>query len=130
VLGEVSDRESDFGVAEPEDFGKAIPMRGIAGDQQAAAYGQACFKRGMLKATYGTGCFVVANTGDEKVASATRMLSTIFHQIGGKRAYALEGAIFMAGATVQWLRDNLGLMTTAAESEGLAQSANRNSGVC
>jgi glycerol kinase len=129
MLPEVRDSQSDFGAAEPEHFGKAIPIRGIAGDQQAAAYGQACFKPGMLKATYGTGCFVVANTGDEKVASATRMLSTIFHQIGGKRAYALEGAIFMAGATVQWLRDNLGLITTAAESEVLAKDANRNSGV-
>jgi glycerol kinase len=129
MLPEVRDSQSDFGAAEPEHFGKAIPIRGIAGDQQAAAYGQACFKPGMLKATYGTGCFVVANTGDEKVASATRMLSTIFHQIGGKRAYALEGAIFMAGATVQWLRDNLGLITTAAESEALAKNANRNSGV-
>jgi glycerol kinase len=83
----------------------------------------------MLKATYGTGCFVVANTGDDKVASATRMLSTIFHQVGGKRVYALEGAIFMAGATVQWLRDNLGLIVTAADSEALAESANLNSGV-
>jgi glycerol kinase len=129
MLPEVRDSQSDFGAAEPEHFGKAISIRGIAGDQQAAAYGQACFKPGMLKATYGTGCFVVANTGDEKVASATRMLSTIFHQIGGKRAYALEGAIFMAGATVQWLRDNLGLITTAAESEALAKNANRNSGV-
>jgi glycerol kinase len=129
MLPEVRDSQSDFGAAEPEHFGKAIPIRGIAGDQQAAAYGQACFKPGMLKASYGTGCFVVANTGDEKVASATRMLSTIFHQIGGKRAYALEGAIFMAGATVQWLRDNLGLITTAAESEALAKNANRNSGV-
>ena len=129
MLPEVRDSQSDFGAAEPEHFGKAIPISGIAGDQQAAAYGQACFKPGMRKATYGTGCFVVANTGDEKVASATRMLSTIFHQIGGKRAYALEGAIFMAGATVQWLRDNLGLITTAAESEALAKNANRNSGV-
>ena len=129
MLPEVRDSQSDFGATEPEHFGKAIPISGIAGDQQAAAYGQACFKPGMRKATYGTGGFVVANTGDEKVASATRMLSTIFHQIGGKRAYALEGAIFMAGATVQWLRDNLGLITTAAESETLAKNANRNSGV-
>jgi glycerol kinase len=114
---------------EPEHFGRTIPIRGVAGDQQAAAYGQACFTPGMLKATYGTGCFVVANTGEEKVASATRMLSTIFHQVGGKRVYALEGAIFMAGATVQWLRDNLGLIATAADSEALAKSANLNSGV-
>ena len=129
VLPEVRDSQSDFGATEPEHFGGAIPIRGVAGDQQAAAYGQACFTPGMLKATYGTGCFVVANTGDEKVDSATGMLSTIFHQIDGKRAYALEGAIFMAGATVQWLRDNVGLIATAAESEALAESADPNSGV-
>jgi glycerol kinase len=83
----------------------------------------------MLKATFGTGCFILANTGEAKVASETRMLSTIFHQIGGKRRYALEGAIFMAGATVQWLRDTLGLMTQAADSEALARKADPNSGV-
>jgi glycerol kinase len=83
----------------------------------------------MFKATYGTGCFVLANTGDEKAASATRMLSTVFHQLEGKRSYALEGAIFMAGATVQWVRDSLGLIGTAAESEALARKASPNSGV-
>jgi glycerol kinase len=83
----------------------------------------------MFKATYGTGCFVLANTGNEKVASATRMLSTVFHQLEGKRCYALEGAIFMAGATIQWLRDSLGLIGTAAESEALAREASPNSGV-
>ena len=123
MLPEVRDSQSDFGETEPGHFGASIPIRGVAGDQQAAAYGQACFKAGMLKATYGTGCFVLANTGAEKVASATRMLSTIFHQLEGKRTYALEGAIFMAGATVQWLRDNLGLIATAAESEALAREA-------
>jgi glycerol kinase len=123
MLPEVRDSQSDFGRAEEDHFGAPIPIRGVAGDQQAAAYGQACFKPGMLKATYGTGCFVLANTGDEKVASATRMLSTIFHQLDGKRTYALEGAIFMAGATVQWLRDSLGLIGSAAESEVLAQEA-------
>jgi glycerol kinase len=129
MLPEVKDSQSDYGVTEPEHFGSPIPIRGVAGDQQAAAYGQACFRPGMLKATYGTGCFVLANTGDEKIASATRMLSTIFHQIGGKRAYALEGAIFMAGATVQWLRDSLGLIATAAESEALAEKADPKSGI-
>ena len=121
MLPEVRDSQGDFGLAQPEHFGAAIPISGVVGDQQAAAYGQACFTPGMLKATFGTGCFVLANTGEEKVASATRMLSTIFHQLDGKRAYALEGAIFMAGATVQWLRDNLGIIATAAESEALAQ---------
>ncbi len=123
MLPEVRDTQGDFGLTEAEHFGAAIPIRGVAGDQQAAAYGQSCFAPGMLKATFGTGCFVLANTGAEKVASATRMLSTIFHQIDGKRSYALEGAIFMAGATVQWLRDNLGLIASAAESEALAREA-------
>lgn len=123
TLPEVRDTQDDFGLTEAEHFGAAIPIRGVAGDQQAAAYGQACFEPGMLKATFGTGCFVLANTGEEKAASATRMLSTIFHQIDGKRTYALEGAIFMAGATVQWLRDNLGLIASAAESEALAREA-------
>ena len=129
MLPEVRDSQSDFGETQPEHFGASIPIRGVAGDQQAAAYGQACFRPGMLKATYGTGCFVLANTGAEKVASAARMLSTVFHQLEGRRTYALEGAIFMAGATVQWLRDNLGLIATAAESETLAREADPNSGV-
>ncbi len=129
MLPEVRDSQSDYGLAQAEHFGSAIPIRGVAGDQQAAAYGQACFTPGMLKATYGTGCFVLANTGDEKIASATRMLSTIFHQLEGRRTYALEGAIFMAGATVQWLRESLGLIATAAESEALAERADPNSGI-
>jgi glycerol kinase len=129
VLPELRDSQDDFGVADPSHFGAAIPIRGIAGDQQAAAYGQACFAPGMLKATYGTGCFIVANTGEEKVASNARMLATVFHQLEGRRTYALEGSIFMAGATVQWLRDSLGLIADAAESEALAQRANPNSGV-
>lgn len=129
MLPEVRDNQGDFGHTEHEHFGAAIPIRGVAGDQQAAAYGQACFRPGMLKATYGTGCFVLANTGEAKVASATRMLSTIFYQLEGKRCYALEGAIFMAGATVQWLRDSLGLIASAAESEALARDADPNSGV-
>ena len=129
MLPEVRDTQGDFGHTEHEHFGAAIPIRGVAGDQQAAAYGQACFRPGMLKATFGTGCFVLANTGETKVASATRMLSTIFHQLEGKRCYALEGAIFMAGATVQWLRDSLGLIASAAESEALARDADPNSGV-
>jgi len=129
MLPEVRDSQGDFGLTMAEHFGTALPIRGVAGDQQAAAYGQACFQPGMLKATYGTGCFVVANTGDEKVASATRMLSTILHQRAGARAYALEGAIFMAGATIQWLRDSLGLIATAEESEALARTADPNAGV-
>ena len=129
MLPEVRDTQSDYGETSPEHFGVPLSIRGVAGDQQAAAYGQACFRPGMLKATYGTGCFALANTGEEKIASATRMLSTVFHQIEGKRTFALEGAIFMAGATVQWLRDSLGLIATAAESEALARDANPDSGV-
>jgi glycerol kinase len=129
ILPELRDSQDDFGVAEPEHFGAAIPIRGIAGDQQAAAYGQACFLPGMLKATYGTGCFLLANTGEAKVASTARMLATVFHQLEGKRTFALEGSIFMAGATVQWLRDSLGLIADAAESEELARRADPKSGV-
>ena len=129
MLPEVRDSQDDFGLTQPELFGAHAPICGIAGDQQAAGYGQACFRPGMVKATFGTGCFVLANTGTEKLASATRMLSTIFHQIEGKRTFALEGAIFMAGATVQWLRDRLGLIGSAAESEALAAAADPNSGV-
>ena len=129
MLPEVCDSACDLGATEEAHFGAALPIRGIAGDQQAAAYGQACFEPGMLKATYGTGCFILANTGDAKLASSTGMLSTIFHQIEGKRVFALEGAIFMAGATVQWLRDTLGLIAQAAESEALARESNPNSGV-
>ncbi len=129
VLPEVRDSQGDYSATEPQHFGAPIPIRGVAGDQQAAAYGQACFLPGMLKATYGTGCFVLANTGEAKLASASRMLSTIFHQRKGARVYALEGAIFMAGATVQWLRDSLGLIGGAAESEALAELSDPNSGV-
>jgi glycerol kinase len=129
ILPEVRDSQGDYGATEPGHFGAAIPITGVAGDQQAAGYGQACFTPGMWKATFGTGCFVLANTGETKVASATRMLSTIFHQRRGKRIYALEGAIFMAGATIQWLRDSLGLIASAAESELLARDADPKAGV-
>jgi glycerol kinase len=129
MLPEVRDSQGDFGVTAEEHFGAALPIHGVAGDQQAAAFGQACFHPGMVKATYGTGCFVVANTGGDKLASATRMLSTILHQRDGARAYALEGSIFMAGATIQWLRDSLGLIETAGESEALAHGSDPNAGV-
>jgi len=129
LLPEVRDTQGDFGTTSSEHFGAALPIRGVVGDQQAAAHGQACVRPGMIKATYGTGCFVVANTADRKVASATRMLSTILSQHGGVRTFALEGAIFMAGATIQWLRDNLGLIANAEESEALAHAADPESGV-
>jgi glycerol kinase len=129
MLPAVCDSQGELAVTEVEHFGAAIPIAGIAGDQQAAAYGQACFDPGTLKATYGTGCFVLANTGGTQIASSTRMLSTILHQTQGERSFALEGAIFMAGATVQWLRDTLGLITEAAESEAVARTADPCSGV-
>ena len=107
LLPEVRDNAAEFGATEPELFGAAIPIRGMAGDQQAATIGQACFEAGMLKSTYGTGCFAVLNTGSEAIASKHRLLTTIAYQLGGKRTYALEGSIFVAGAAVQWLRDGL-----------------------
>lgn len=129
VLPEVRDNRGDFGAAQEEAFGASLPIRGVAGDQQAAAKGQACVRPSMIKSTYGTGCFVVANTGDNAAKSVNRMLSTVLWQLEGKRTFALEGSIFMAGATIQWLRDNLGLIKDASESEDLALQANPDSGV-
>src|SRR5690606_1830512 len=123
MLPEVRDCAADFGTTRPDRFGRAIPIRGAAGDQQAATVGQACFHPGMLKATYGTGCFAVLNTGDRLVASQNRLLSTIAYQLDGKRTYALEGSIFVAGAVVQWLRDGLKLIRNASETQGLAEAS-------
>lgn len=120
VLPEVMDCAAPFGSAEPEHLGAAIPICGIAGDQQAAVIGQACFEPGMVKSTCGTGCFALLNTGATPVRSQNRLLSTIAYQLNGERRYALEGAIFVAGAAVQWLRDGLGLIGAAADSGGLA----------
>ena len=108
---------------EPRLLGGAIRIAGIAGDQQAATVGQACFAPGMAKSTYGTGAFALLNTGDEPVASQNRLLTTVAYQIAGERAYALEGAIFVAGAAVQWLRDGLGIIAGAAETAALAAAA-------
>ncbi len=107
MLPEVRDCNASFGVTEPSILGGAIPILGVAGDQQAATIGQACFQPGMVKATYGTGCFALLNTGENPVASHNRLLTTVAYQLDGKRTYALEGAIFIAGAAVQWLRDGL-----------------------
>ncbi len=123
MLPEVKDCAADFGMTEPRLFGHAIAIAGVAGDQQAASIGQACFKPGMMKSTYGTGCFALLNTGEKPVHSQNRLLTTIAYQLGGKRIYALEGAIFIAGAAVQWLRDGLKLVKTAAETGKLAQAA-------
>ncbi len=123
MLPEVMDCSAEFGVTEPELFGAPIPICGIAGDQQAATVGQACFEPGMMKSTYGTGCFALLNTGDKPVASRSKLLTTIAYQLDGKRTYALEGAIFIAGAAVQWLRDGLGVIKQASESGPLADAA-------
>jgi glycerol kinase len=123
MLPEVRDCAADFGHTDPKLFGGAIRVAGIAGDQQAATIGQGCLSPGMMKATYGTGCFALLHTGAEPVASRNRLLTTIAYQIGGKRTYALEGAIFVAGAAVQWLRDGLGLIRAADELDDLAARA-------
>jgi glycerol kinase len=123
VLPEVCDSSADFGTTLPDLFGGPIAIRGVAGDQQAATVGQACFAPGMMKSTYGTGCFALLNTGDTPVASKNKLLTTIAYQLDGRRTYALEGSIFIAGAAVQWLRDNLGIISNAADSGPLAEAA-------
>jgi glycerol kinase len=123
VLPQVRDNAGHFGNTDPSLFGGAIPILGMAGDQQAATIGQGCFSPGMIKSTYGTGCFAVLNTGAQRVASQNRLLTTIAYQLEGKRTYALEGAIFIAGAAVQWLRDGLKIIKEAAEVNALAAFA-------
>jgi glycerol kinase len=123
LLPEVRDCAGGFGTTAPELFGGPIRILGVAGDQQAATVGQGCFRPGMMKSTYGTGCFALLNTGDTPVASNNRLLTTIAYQLGGKRTYALEGAIFIAGAAVQWLRDALKMITAAPHVNALAAAA-------
>ena len=123
LLPDIRDSSGDFGSTDPALFGGAIRIAGIAGDQQAASVGQACFKPGMMKTTYGTGAFMLLNIGDAPAASANRLLTTVAYQMGGKRTYALEGAIFVAGAAVKWLRDGLGIIRTAPETAMLAEAA-------
>jgi glycerol kinase len=123
ALPKVLDSSAAFGATDPEHFGAPIPICGIAGDQQAALIGQACFAPGMLKATYGTGCFALLNTGKIPVRSQNRLLTTVAYQLGGVRTYALEGAIFVAGAAVQWLRDYLKVVPSAEATGALAAAA-------
>jgi glycerol kinase len=120
LLPEVRDSSELYDVTDPALFGRAIPIAGIAGDQQAALIGQTCFRPGMAKSTYGTGCFLLVNTGDVAVSSANRLLTTPAYRIGGRICYALEGSIFVAGAAIKWLRDNLSLLGSAAESAAIA----------
>jgi glycerol kinase len=126
LLPEVKDCAADFGTTDPQLLGAAIPICGVAGDQQAACVGQACFEPGMMKSTYGTGCFALLNTGGKAVQSQNRLLTTVAYQLDGKRTYALEGAIFIAGAAVQWLRDGLKLVASAGETGALAKAADPN----
>ena len=122
LLPEVKDNISAFGITDERVLGAAIPIGGMAGDQQAALIGQGCFKPGMVKSTYGTGCFVLMNIGAEFKSSQNRLLTTVAYRIDGKMTYAIEGSIFAAGAAIQWLRDGLGLFANASESEALATS--------
>jgi len=123
LLPEIKDSAAEFGMARADLFGREVPILGVAGDQQAATVGQAVFKPGMLKSTYGTGCFALLNTGDQPVASQNRLLTTVAYQLDGKPTYALEGSIFIAGAVVQWLRDGLKIIREASETQPLAERA-------
>jgi len=129
ILPEVFDCDAHFGDTDPDIFGRRVPITGVAGDQQAASIGQCCFEPGSIKSTYGTGCFVLMNSGDTPIASKNRLLTTVAYQFDGKPTYAIEGSIFVAGAAVQWLRDGLGIISNAAESEKMAKSLTTNSGV-
>lgn len=129
LMPTVLDNTADFGEAHADFFGKAIPVTGMAGDQQAATVGQACFQPGMVKTTFGTGCFMLLNTGKRMVISKNRLLSTIAYRINNEVTYGLEGSIFCAGVTIKWLRDSLKIIKTAAETEMLARQISDTNGV-
>ncbi|MGW8194178.1 MAG: glycerol kinase GlpK [Desulforhopalus sp.] len=129
TLPKVLDCASDFGHTDQAVIGAELPIAGVAGDQQAALIGQACFEPGMIKSTYGTGCFMVLNTGTWALSSKNKLLTTIGYRLNGKTIYALEGSIFVAGAAVQWLRDGIGILDSAEKSESLASSLSSNNGV-
>jgi glycerol kinase len=129
VLPGVRSSSEVYAETDPDLFGVPIPIAGDAGDQQAALFGQACFKPGMMKNTYGTGCFLLMNTGEEAKASKNGLLTTVAWRTGGETEYALEGSVFVAGAAVQWLRDGLGVITNAADTEAMANSVTDNHGV-
>jgi glycerol kinase len=129
ILPTVKDCAADFGHTDPSLTGKSYPITGIVGDQQSATIGQCCFEPGSLKSTYGTGAFVLLNTGSKKVYSKNRLLTTIGYRINGKTTYALEGSIFIAGAGVQWLRDKIKFIKKAADTEKIVKSLSSNSGI-
>jgi len=129
MLPEVKDCSAEFGVTEQNLFGLQLPILGMIGDQQSALVGQACFTPGMVKSTYGTGCFMIANTGDQPLVSSNRLLTTVAYRLNGKACYALEGSIFVAGAAVQWLRDGVKLIKHASETAELAKGVGYNNKV-
>ncbi len=129
MLPDVKDCADDYGHADASVIGESIAIQGVAGDQQAAAIGQCCFAKGSLKSTYGTGCFALVNTGDKMVLSSNRLLSTVAYRLNGETTYALEGSIFIAGAAIQWLRDGIGIIESAEQSEVLASSIETGEGV-
>ena len=129
LLPEIRDCAGEFGVTDPGLFGAPIPIRGLAGDQQAAMFGQCCFSDGMVKCTFGTGCFALVNTGSKAVESKNKLLTTVAYRLQGQPTYAVEGSIFIAGAAVQWLRDGLGLIDSAPATAELAAAANKASRV-
>jgi glycerol kinase len=129
LLPEVVDSSGVIGETDPALLGAAVPIAGMAGDQQAALFGQACTRRGMIKVTYGTGCFLLLNTGEEPAAAPPGLVSTVALQRDGKRTYALEGSVFIGGAAVQWLRDGLGIISSSSEADKLAQSVPTSDGV-
>jgi len=129
MLPKVKDCADNFGLTEPKIFGRAIPILGVAGDQQAAAIGQCCFAPGSIKSTYGTGCFVLMNTGDQMRLSKNRLLTTVAYRLAGEVCYALEGSIFVAGAAVQWLRDGINIIDDALATEEFAAGLENNGGV-
>jgi len=128
LLPEVRDSAGSFGVAQAEWFGAEIPVFGVAGDQQAALVGQACFEPGMSKSTYGTGCFAMTNTGDQQLISHHQLLTTVAYRVAGRTTYASEGSIFSAGVAVKWLRDKLGIIESAAETEACAERCHGDTG--
>ena len=129
MLPEVMDSSDDFGMASEKYLGYEVPILGMAGDQQSALFGQTCFQAGMAKSTYGTGCFMMVNTGDQVLQSKNRLLSTVAYRLNGKPTYALEGSIFIAGAAIQWLRDGLQLIEKADETELLAINTSLDHGI-
>ena len=128
-LPEVMDCAAEFGMADEDLIGMTLPIRGVAGDQQAAAIGQGCLTPGALKSTYGTGCFVIINTGDTAIASSNKLLTTIGYRLQGQTSYALEGSIFVSGAILQWLRDGLQIIASAPETESMANGMSGNNGI-